>query len=112
MVSKLEQMQVPNGTGPGGILLLRNGKLVEVSFHICDMEVEIVTFVVKGSAQLTVTLDRQESIQVGSRGVVLSRVFNLKLSGIHLTQIINVWQIELFIGGLYSEGSENRFMVV
>ena len=27
---------------------------------ICDMEVEIVTFVVKGSAQLTVTLARQK----------------------------------------------------
>ena len=27
---------------------------------VCDMEVEIVTFVVKGSSQLTVTLDRQE----------------------------------------------------
>ena len=27
---------------------------------VCDMEVEIVTFVVKGSAQLTVPPDRQE----------------------------------------------------
>ena len=49
------------------------------------MEVEIVTFVVKGSAQLTVTLDRQELIQIGSRGVALRRVFDLKLSGINLT---------------------------
>ena len=35
---------------------------------LCDMEVEIVTFVVKGSAQLTVPPNRQEYIQVGSRG--------------------------------------------
>ena len=27
---------------------------------VCDMEVEIVTFAVKGSAQLTVPSDRQE----------------------------------------------------
>ena len=33
-------------------------------------------------------------------------------SFVHLTNPINVWQIELFIGCLYSEGSENRFMVV
>ena len=37
--------------GEDGILLLRNGKFV------IWMEVEIVTFVVKGSPQLTVTLD-------------------------------------------------------
>ena len=37
------------------------------------MAVEIVTFVVKGSAQLTVPPDRQEKIQVGSRGVALCR---------------------------------------
>ena len=36
---------------------------------------------VKGSAQLTVSLDLQEYIQVGSRGVALCRVFDLKLSG-------------------------------
>ena len=62
---------------------------------VCDMEVEIVTFVVEGSLQLTVTLDRQELIQVGSRGVALCRVFELKLSGIHLTQIIlKIWVID------------------
>ena len=44
------------------------------------MEVEIVTFVVKGSAQLTVPPDRQESIQAGSRGAALRGVFDLKLS--------------------------------
>ena len=59
------------------------------------MEVEIDTFVVKGSAQLTVTLDRQEYIQVGSRGVALRRVFDLKLSVIHLAQIIlKIWVID------------------
>ena len=59
------------------------------------MEVEIVTFVVKGSAQLTVTHDRQDEIQVGSRGVALRRVFDRKLSGIHLTHLIlKVWIID------------------
>ena len=33
------------------------------------MEIEIVTFVVKGSAKLTVPTDWQEQIQVGSRSV-------------------------------------------
>ena len=36
---------------------------------ICNMEIEIVTFVVKGSAKLTVPTDWQEQIQVGSRSV-------------------------------------------
>ena len=31
---------------------------------------------------------------------------------VHLCNPINVWRIELLIGCLYSEGSENRFMVV
>ena len=31
---------------------------------------------------------------------------------VHFWNPINVWQIKLFIGCLYSEGSENRFMVV
>ena len=53
------------------------------------MEVETVTFVVKGSAQLTVPSDRQEPIQVGNRGVSLCRVFYLKFSGIHLTQLFS-----------------------
>ena len=45
------------------------------------MEIEIVTFVVKGSAKLTVPTDLQEQIQVGSRRVALRRVFDLKLGG-------------------------------
>ena len=45
------------------------------------MEIEIVTFVVKGSAKLTVPTDWQEQIQVGSRSVALRRVFDLKLMG-------------------------------
>ena len=58
------------------------------------MEIEIVTFVVKGSAKLTVPTDWQEQIQVGKRSVALRRVFNLKLKGIHLTEIIlKVWVI-------------------
>ena len=52
------------------------------------MEVEIVTFVIKGSVKLTVPPDRQEQIQVGSRGVALSSVFYIELSGIRLTKII------------------------
>ena len=43
------------------------------------MEIEIVTFVVKGSAKLTIPTDWQEQIQVGSRSVALRRVFDLKL---------------------------------
>ena len=42
------------------------------------MEIEIVTFVVKGSMKLTVPTDWQEQIQVGSRSVALRRVFDLK----------------------------------
>ena len=58
------------------------------------MEIEIVAFVVKGSAKLTVPTDWQEQIQVGSRSVALRRVFDLKLRGIHLTEIIlKVWVI-------------------
>ena len=52
------------------------------------MEIEIVTFVVKGSTELTVPTDWQEQIQVGSRSVVLRRVFDLKFRGIHLTEVI------------------------
>ena len=57
-----------------------------------NMEIEIVTFVVKGSAKLTVPTDWQGQIQVGSRSVALRRVFDLKLRRIHLTEIIlKVW---------------------
>ena len=62
---------------------------------VCDMEVEIVAFVIKRSAQLTVPPDRQELIQVGSRGVALILVFYIKLSGIHLAKIImKIWIID------------------
>ena len=57
------------------------------------MEIEIVTFVLKGSAKLTVPTDWQEQIQVGSRSVALRRVLTLKLRGIHLTEII-LWVIK------------------
>ena len=63
---------------------------------VCDMEVEIVTFVVKGSVPLAVPPDRQELIQKGSRSVALRRVFDLKLNGIHPTRIIlKIWVIDL-----------------
>ena len=45
------------------------------------MEIEIVTLVLKGSAKLTVPIDWQEQIQVGSKNVALCRVFDLKLKG-------------------------------
>ena len=45
------------------------------------MEFEIVVFVEKGSAKLTVSTDWQEQIQVGSRIVALRRDFDLKLRG-------------------------------
>ena len=47
---------------------------------VCNMEIEIVTFVVKGSATLTVPIEWQEQIQVGRRSVALRRVFDLKFS--------------------------------
>ena len=45
------------------------------------MEIEIVTFVVKGSTKLTVPTDWQEQIQVGSRSVTLRRVFLSQAQG-------------------------------
>ena len=61
---------------------------------VCNMEIEIVTFIDKGNAKLTVPTDWQEQIQVGSRCVALRCVFDLKLRGIHLTEIIlKVWVI-------------------
>ena len=58
------------------------------------MEIEIVTFIVKESMKLTVPTDWQEQIQVGSRSFALRRVFDLKLRGIHMTEIIlKVWVI-------------------
>ena len=52
------------------------------------MEIEIVTLVVKGNAQPTVPLDLYDQIQVGRRSFALRNFFDLKLSGIHLTEII------------------------
>ena len=62
--------------------------IVTLERTVCHTEVEIVMFVVKGSAQLTVPLDRQDYIQLGSRCIALCCVFDLKLSGIHPTPII------------------------
>ena len=51
-------------------------------------------FVIKGSSKLTVPPNRKDLIKVGSRSVVLRRVFDLKVSEIHLTQVIlKVWII-------------------
>ena len=62
--------------------------------NVCNMEDEIVTLVVKGSAKLTVPTNWQEQIQVGSRSIVLCCVFDLKHMEIHLTKIIlKVWVI-------------------
>ena len=55
---------------------------------MCDMEVEIVTFVVKGSAQQTVTLTLDRSKSKYEPEVLALRIFDLKLSRIHLTRII------------------------
>ena len=60
------------------------------------MEIKIVTFVEKGSAKLTVPTFWQEQIQVGSRSFkfVFRCVFDLKLRGMHLTEMIHkVWVI-------------------
>ena len=58
------------------------------------MEIEIVTFVVKGCMKLTIPTDWQEQIQVGSRSVAVRHVFDLKLRGILLIEIIlKVWVI-------------------
>ena len=66
------------------------------------MKIEIVTFVAKGSAKLTVPTDWQEQIQAGSRSVALCRVFDLKLRGIHLTKIIlKVWVINGKTSSIY-----------
>ena len=54
------------------------------------MEFEIVTFVLKGSANLTILPDQQQRIQVETRSVDLRFVFNLKLNTIHLTEIIRI----------------------
>ena len=58
----------------------------------CNMEIEIVTLVVKGSAKLTVPIDWQQQIQVASRSFAIRGVFDLKLRGIYLTEII-IWVI-------------------
>ena len=68
----------------------------------CDMEVEIVTFAVKGSAQMTVTPHRQEWIQVGRKGVALNRVFYLKLGWI-------IWPRYLSNSGLFMDNTSSMY---
>ena len=48
---------------------------------MCDAEVKIVMFVLKGGAKLTVLPHQQEYIQLGSRGVALLHVSDLKSEG-------------------------------
>ena len=61
---------------------------------ICDVEIEIVTFVINGSVKLTVPPDRQKKFQVRSRSVALCRVFDLEFNGIHLAQVIlKIWVV-------------------
>ena len=67
------------------MFLLRHGQKY-------DMEIEIVTLVVKGSAKLIVPTDLQKQIDI--RRVALRRVFDLKFRGNRLTEIIiKVWII-------------------
>ena len=58
--------------------------------EVCNMEIEIVTIVVKGSAKLTVPTDWQEQIQVGSRSVALRRVFDLNVK-YKRTDALSLW---------------------
>ena len=61
---------------------------------ICDMEIEVVTFVIYGSVKLTVPHDRQKYIQIRSRSVALCLVFDLKFNMIHLAQVIlKLWVV-------------------
>ena len=61
---------------------------------ICDVEIEIVTFVIDGNVKLTIPPDRQKKIKVRSRSVALCRVFDLEFNGIHLTQVIlKLWVV-------------------
>ena len=61
---------------------------------ICDVEIEIVTFVRNGSVKLTVPPDRQKLIKVRTRSVALCRVFDLEFKGIHLSQVIlKLWVV-------------------
>ena len=46
---------------------------------VCNVEIEIVALVVKGSLKSTVLSYWQEQIQAASRSVALRRVFDLKL---------------------------------
>ena len=61
---------------------------------ICDVEIEIVTFVINGSVKLTVPPDRQKYVQVRSRSDALCRVFDLEFNLIHLAQVIlKLWVV-------------------
>ena len=52
------------------------------------MEIEVVKFVVKGSAKLIVSPDQRGQILVGKKSVAHRRVFDIKFIGIRLTEKI------------------------
>ena len=90
------------GASPGIPYKLRNkdaigGRGLNIATQeqtICDVEIEIVTFVINGIVKLTVPPDRQKQIQVRSRSVALFRVFDLEFNGIHLAQVIlKLWVV-------------------
>ena len=61
---------------------------------MCDIEIEIATFVINGSMLFNVPPDRQILIQVRSRSVALCRVFELNFYGINLVQVtLNIWVV-------------------
>ena len=69
------------------------------------MEIQIVTFVVKGSMKLTVPTDWQEQIQVGSRSVAFRRVFDLKLRGY-------IWPRYFSKSGLLMDKTSSMYLYV
>ena len=63
--------------------------------------------------KLAIPSKRQEQIQVGSRNIAVRHVFDLKLWGIHLTEIIlKVWVIneQYVIDVLKLNWDANRFL--
>ena len=66
-----------------------------LGMKVCDMEIEIVTFVVNGSVKLTIPPEgQQDKIHVRSRIVALCHIFDLKFNRIHLTQVVlKIWVV-------------------
>ena len=70
--------------------MLAKWNIATQEWKICDMDIEIVKFVINGSMKMAIPPDLKEEIQVNSRSVALCRVFDLKFNRIlvHLAQII------------------------